>query len=390
VIERWAEAAGVISATAWVYLLFGRGAFWRVRDQAHACEPAVSTGLVAAIIPARNEAAVVDQAIASLLGQDYTGDLAIFVVDDHSSDNTAAVARSAADRAGCSERVAVLQASRLQAGWTGKLWALSEGVKRASMLRPEYFLFTDADIVHARDNVAQLVARVRGGTGLLPEAEAFDLVSFMVKLRCVSFAERALIPAFVFFFFQLYPPNWIARSDRTTAGAAGGCILIRREMLSQIGGLARIRSELIDDCALAREVKRHGGRVWLGLSSTTHSIREYGSFNEIEKMISRTAYTQLRYSPILLAATLAALTIIYLLPPLLLLSGDKIAMGAGIFAWILMSLSFVPALRFYGRLPASAVLLPLIACLYMAATLHSAWLHWRGRGGAWKERVQAL
>lgn len=377
-LERWGEAAGLMSAGCWTYLLFARGGFWRVRDDAHSCRP-VPNGLVAAIVPARDEAAVVDQAVASLLEQDYDGELVIFVVDDHSSDDTATAARNAADRAGCSERLAVIQARPLERGWTGKLWALSEGVKRASLLRPDHFLFTDADIVHARDNVAQLVARAKTGS--------FDLVSYMVKLRCVSFAERALIPAFVYFFLQLYPPNWIMRSDRPTAGAAGGCILIRREMLSQIGGLAGIKSELIDDCALAREVKRRGGRVWLGLSGTTQSIREYGTIGQVVTMISRTAYTQLRYSPLLLAGTLLGLCVIYVLPPFLLLTGDRIANVAGVLAWLLMTISFVPMLRFYGRFPGSALLLPLIACVYMGATLQSAWLHWRGKGGAWKGRV---
>lgn len=358
---------GLTCAGIWIYVLTGRGGFWRVRDEAHSCQVAVQPRRVAAIIPARDEAAVIGRAVASLLDQDSVGELFVFVVDDHSSDGTADAARAAQD-----QRVVVLPAGRLPEGWTGKVWALSEGIKRASLLKPEYFLLTDADIVHASDNVSQLVARA--------ETEHFDLVSFMVKLRCRSFAERALIPAFVFLFFNLYPPNWVARGDRKTAAAAGGCILIRRDMLSKIGGLGSIKSELIDDCALARRVKRNGGRVWLGLTSTTHSIREYGTFTQVGNIISRTAYTQLNYSPLLLAGTVAALGVVFILPALLLRS------GAGVLAYGLMCLSFVPTLRFYRRSPLWALTLPLVALFYMAATVHSAWLHWRGRGGEWKGR----
>jgi len=371
--------AGIVSLAAWLYILRGRGGFWLVQDQAQSCDAPAPPRPVAAVIPARDEAAVIGPAVSSLLAQEYSGELSIFVVDDHSSDGTASVARAAADQQGASERLAVWPATPLRAGWTGKLWALSEGVRRASLLDPDYLLLTDADIVHAPDNLAQLVARA--------EAGGYDLVSFMVKLRCGTLPEKALIPAFVFFFLNLYPPRWIDRSDRATAGAAGGCILIRAETLTRIGGLAAIRGELIDDCALARQVKRNGGRIWSGLTSATHSIREYQSFGQIERMIARTAYTQLGYSPLLLARTLAGLTVVFLAPPLLVFAGPGWSRLAGLLAWALMALSFVPTLRFYGRSPAWAVTLPLIALFYIAATLHSAWLHWRGRGGAWKGRV---
>jgi hopene-associated glycosyltransferase HpnB len=365
--------AGALSAASWIYFLAGRGRFWKVRDDAHSCPIPPPARRVAVVIPARNEAGVISEAVASLLAQDYAREPAVFVVDDHSSDATAQVAR-------CLKRVTVLHASRLPQGWTGKLWALSEGVKRASKLRPEFFLFTDADIVHAGDNLSQLIARAESGR--------YDLVSLMVNLRCQSLAERAVIPAFVYFFFSMYPPSWIARPDKSTAGAAGGCILIRREMLSRMGGLQAISGELIDDCALARQVKRKGGRVWLGLTSATRSVREYGTFRDIEKMVSRTAYTQLNHSPLLLVGTLAGLALVFLTPPILIVTGDRLVVGLGLLAWTMMAISFLPILRFYDRSPIWAIALPFIAVLYMSATLHSAGLHYTGRGGEWKGRVR--
>ena len=237
---------------------------------------------VSAIVPARNEAAVVGRALESLSRQQFSGRLQIVVVDDDSEDATAEIALRYAT---------VIRGTSLAEGWTGKLWALSQGIAHGGA--PDYFLLTDADVVHAPENLAGLVARAEG--------EGYDLVSYMAELRCQSLAERALIPAFVFFFFLLYPPAWIRDPRRATAGAAGGCILIRREMLERIGGIASIRSELIDDCALARAVKRAGGRVWLGPSRSVESIREYGTFGEVARMISRTAFTQLRYSTAILA-----------------------------------------------------------------------------------------
>ena len=263
-------------------------------------------------------------------------------------------------------------------GWTGKLWAISEGLKHAAGFEPDYILLTDADIVHSRDNVAGLVARAEAGD--------LDLVSYMVKLQCQTLAEHALIPAFVFFFFKLYPPLWVARRDRSTAGAAGGCILIRPQALARIGGIAAIRGELIDDCALARAVKQ-GGNIWMGLTEETRSIRDYATFGEIWRMISRTAFTQLHHSIWLLAGTILAMAVIYLAPPLLILTGDRIAAVCGMAAWILMIVSYVPTLRFYRRSVAWAPVLPLIALFYMIATFDSAIRYWTGRGGLWKGRV---
>jgi len=270
----------------------------------------------------------------------------------------------------------VLPGAPLPEGWTGKLWAAAQGVEEAGRFSPEYLLLTDADIVHAPDVVARLVARAEEG--------AYDLVSWMVALRCVSLAERALIPAFVFFFLLLYPPAWIRNPRFRTAGAAGGCMLIRRRTLDRIGGLARIRGELIDDCALARAVKDAGWRVWLGLSAESRSIREYGSFGEIGRMISRTAFTQLRHSLVLLAATLAGLALTFFAPPVAAVRGSL----TGLAAWALMAAMYAPALRLYGRSLLWAPLLPLVAMFYAGATIHSAWAWMRGAGGMWKGRSQ--
>jgi hopene-associated glycosyltransferase HpnB len=366
------ELVGAASLGVWIYLLFGRGGFWRVGVSTFPKLGVVPAKSVVAVIPARNEEAVVGRAIASLLRQHYTGSLRIILVDDHSTDATIAVA-------GTHERLSIVEAGPLPEGWTGKLWAISEGLKTAVSLEPDFLLLTDADIVHASDCVAGLVARA--------EADGLDLASYMVKLQCRTLAERALIPAFVFFFLKIYPPSWIVRHDRKTAGAAGGCILIRPSALARIGGIAAIGGELIDDCALARRVKQ-GGSIWMGLTGETYSIRDYATFGEILRMISRSAFTQLRHSILLLAGTILAMALIYLAPPLLVLSGDRIAAVSGMTAWILMSISYLPTLRFYGRSMVWSLALPLIAAFYLTATVDSAIRYWTGRGGLWKDRVQ--
>ena len=364
------ELIGVLSLASWIYLVFARGGFWRMHESP---EPKAGshTRSVAVVIPARNEEAVIGRAIASLLAQDYLGSLHVYLVDDHSTDATVSAA-------GVHDPLTIIKAGPLPKGWTGKVWALSEGLKHAQARKPDYFLLTDADIVHAPGNIAGLVARA--------EAEDLDLVSYMVMLRCRTLAERLCIPAFLFFFFKLYPPRWIARRDLVTAGAAGGCILIRPSALARIGGIAAIRGELIDDCALARAVKQTGA-IWLGLASETQSIREYTTFGEIHRMIARTAFTQLHYSAILLAGTIAAMSIIYLAPLLLILTRDPVSIACAALAWLLMTISYLPALRFYHCSPAWALLLPLIALFYMIATVDSAIRYWTGRGGLWRGRA---
>jgi hopene-associated glycosyltransferase HpnB len=341
----------------WLYLVFGRKRFWLVKLP-HPLPAPTTRSTVCAVIPARNEAEVVGRSIGSLAASQYP--LKIFLVDDHSTDDTAGAA-------GNHENLTIVQSQPLPPGWTGKLWAVSQGIEAASRELPDYLLLTDADIEHAPDNLMQLVARA--------EAGGFDMVSLMVKLRCESLAERVLIPAFVFFFFKLYPPG------PDTRGAAGGCILIRRTALERIGGIARIRGELIDDCALAREVRKSGGKLWLGVTQTTHSIRPYPHWSDVEHMIARTAFTQLGYSFWMLLGAVAGMIVTYLLPPLMLFTRHPYG------AYALMIITYVPILRFYRQSVFWAPLLPLIALFYTCATVHSAILYWRGKGGQWKGRV---
>jgi hopene-associated glycosyltransferase HpnB len=369
---------GAATAAIWLYLILCRGGFWRVRPEPAPGPPPPCS--VTAVIPARDEAEVVGRAVASLLAQHHPGPLRIVLVDDHSSDGTAAVAKTAAEGGGAAERLTVIAAEALPAGWTGKLWAVSQGIEIAHRSGPDYLLLTDADIVHAPNNVAELVARAEHG--------GYDLVSLMVRLHCRGFWERLLIPAFVFFFFKLYPPRWIADPNRATAGAAGGCMLVRPAALDRIGGIAAIRGEIIDDCALALRVKS-AGRVWLGASEDTISIREYGGWRGIWDMIARCAFAQLGYSGFALAGTVAGMCLVYLAPPLLLVFGSTAAQALGAAAWIGMSLAYLPTLRLY-RCPAVLVpTLPLAGLFYSAATIGSAILFWRGRGGGWKGRFQA-
>jgi hopene-associated glycosyltransferase HpnB len=389
-----ATAAGVIGGTAvlvdaiaavplliWIYLLAGRGAFWRVsKGLAREIPQITPLKHVVAVIPARNEAGYIGETIASLLQQDFPAPLHIVVVDDGSSDGTAELACAAAQRAGKCGQLTVIKGEPLPAGWTGKLWAVAQGVTYVETLEPDYLLLTDADIRHGRYSVAGLVGTAESGR--------YDLASYMVKLTCSTTAEKALIPAFVFFFLKLYPPVWIRSEKSKTAGAAGGCILIRVTALRRIGGIAAIRHEMIDDCALARAVKHSGGRIWMGLTDETDSTRSYGDFAEIGRMISRTAFNQLRHSRLLLATAVIGLFFTYLLPPLLLFTHRGIPSMLGATAWLLMSFSYLPIVRFYRRSSGWAFALPLIAAFYLGATIHSAVQYWRGQGGQWKGRFQ--
>jgi hopene-associated glycosyltransferase HpnB len=369
-----------LSLAVWVYLLLGRGFFWLARTAAP-LPPPVRWPTVVAVVPARNEAAVIGEAVSSLLRQDYPGRFSLMLVDDQSDDGTASVARAAAASAGANDRLSVVAARPLPPGWTGKLWALAEGVRHVELSgeEPELLLFTDADIRHHAANLAELVARLEG--------EKRDLVSLMVRLRCRSFAERFLIPAFVFFFAMLYPFAWSNDPKSGTAAAAGGCVLLRFATYRRIGGLAAIQGALIDDCALAQAVKRKGGSLWLGLTRETESLRAYPRIADVWRMVARTAFTQLRYSPLLLVGTVLGLAVTYLVPVALVFTGGVPAALAGM-AWAAMALAYLPMLRFYGLGPFWAPLLPAIAFVYLAATVDSARRHWRGVGGEWKGRVQ--
>ena len=377
--------AGLITGAAclaiWAYLLLLHGGFWRVwRLQAPMLPPSTVDGALAVVIPARDEADNIAAAVRSLLEQQFVKQVHVVVVYDHSSDGTAQVARQSAQGCDRQDSLTVITGSALPAGWTGKLWAVQQGIHEALKLNPQFLLLTDADIVHFPDNIATLVSIAQTGN--------YDLASFMVKLHCRSFAERLLIPPFVFFFFLLFPPNWIRAAKRTTAGAAGGCMLIRPAALQRAGGIASIRSEVIDDCALAKAVKRSGGKVWLGLTHTTRSGRAYGRFAEIERMIARTAFNQLRHSTLLLIGAILGLIVTYFVPLLLVFSGNEPLAALGLVSWLLMAVAYLPMVRFYELNPLWSFTLPLAACFYMAATIHSALKFWAGRGGEWKGRAQ--
>jgi len=372
---------GTLCLAAWLYLLLFHGRFWQVSrlrndDTVHS---SVLAAKVAVIIAARNEAPNIGRALRSLLTQSCDNNLHIYLVDDNSTDGTSDAARATIaenERA----RVHIIPGRPLPPGWTGKLWAVQQGVDAAMQLAPEFLLLTDADVEQAPGNVATLVS--------IAESQGYDLVSFMVKLHCRSFPEKLLIPAFVFFFFMLYPPLWIRSIKRRTAGAAGGCILIRPPSLALAGGIAAIRSEVIDDCALARAVKRSGGRVWLGVTAATHSFRPYQSFGEIERMIARTAFNQLRHSVLLLAGAMLGMVLLYVLPFPLLFTRDLRLVALGMGACVVMVATYLPMVRFYGLRLTWALTLPLSAIFYMVATLDSAMKFWRGRGGEWKGRSQ--
>lgn len=361
---------------AWIYLLGFRGDFWRARQRDDLDEPAEPPAWphVVAVVPARNEADVVGQAIGSLRRQDYPGSFRIIVVDDNSEDGTADAARGVEG----THPQEVVAGTPLAEGWTGKLWAQSQGVARAASSAPTYILFTDADISHERTNLRRLVARA--------EAGQLALTSLMARLMVRSGWERLLIPAFVFFFQMLFPFAWVNDPARPTAAAAGGCMLVRREVLERAGGLVAIRDNIIDDCALARLVKRHGP-IWIGLTRRVQSLRPYAGLGDIGRMVSRSAYAQLEFSPLLLAGALVGLTIVFVAPPLLWLIPGRSQLLA-LLAWAIMAMAMQPTLRIYRLWGVWALTLPFAAGLYGAFMLWSAIQHWRGRGGQWKGRIQ--
>ncbi len=377
------EVSAALSLAIWLYLVFARGAFWLCaeRDAWTPAQPS-SWPRVAMVIPARNEAAGIGDCITSLLRQDYPGEWSIILVDDDSTDGTADVARRAAAVADGGTRLQVITGRPLPAGWTGKLWAVKQGVDAAqdSAQRPDYLLLTDADIVYEAGVLANLVAHA--------QSEGLVLTSLMVKLRCESFAERSLIPAFIFFFQMLYPFSWVNRPAHEIAAAAGGCMLVRTDILRQAGGIESIRGALIDDCALAKVMKAHGP-IWLGLTQRVHSTRPYPDVAEIRRMVARSAYAQLHYSPLLLLGTVVGMALAYFAPPLLAIFTGGIPQILGLTTWGLMAIAFQPTLRLYGVSPLWGLALPVIALCYMLFTLDSALQFARGKGGRWKGRIQA-
>jgi hopene-associated glycosyltransferase HpnB len=370
-----------IPLAVWVYLLMARGYFWRVSEDNLGPKRLEDWPRVVAIVPARNEAPTISQAVSSLAKQNYPGEFSIIVVDDQSEDGTAALAQQAANESGASQRVKIHVASPLAPGWTGKLWALNEGMQSAVNYSAEFFWFTDADIEHAPDTLQRLVSRA--------EKESLDLASLMVLLRAKTLPERLLIPPFLYFFLMLYPPRWIADPNASTAGAAGGCILLRRNVLAPIGGMASIRGEVIDDCALARAVKGRGGKIWMGLTRASVSLRSYGTFAEIRDLIARTAFTQLHYSFLLLIVALIGLFATYLLPWIAFFTLDDPGWLLASTAISIMTATYGATVRFYGLPWLWALTLPFAAVFYGYATFLSALRYWLGRGAQWKGRAQA-
>ncbi|MFI4934117.1 MAG: glycosyltransferase [Caulobacterales bacterium] len=381
---RFEVAIAAVSFAAWLYLLAGRGFFWlcRERDDRDLPPEPARWPTVTAVVPARNEADVIETSIASLLTQDYPGDFHVVLVDDASDDATGWRAMEAAQSVHARGRLTVIRGRLLQSGWTGKLWAVNQGVEEAALIgAPDYLLITDADIAHAPGTLRRLVTRA--------EAGQLALVSLMAKLSVATGPERLLIPAFVFFFDMLYPFAWVNDPKRRTAAAAGGCMLVRREALEAAGGIGAIRGEIIDDCALAGRLKAQGP-VWLGLTESAVSLRPYASLAEIGQMVSRSAYAQLRYSPLLLAGTVAGMALVYLAPPIVAIAASGPARWLALAAWLIMAVAFQPILRLYRRSPLWGLALPLIGAIYTAFTVNSAVQVWAGRGGMWKGRAQAL
>ena len=374
--------AAALSVVIWLYLLFFRGGFWRADQRLG--EAAAHVGDwpdIAVIVPARNEAPLIGRTMSALLAQDYPGRYDVALIDDGSDDGTAAAARAVE---GADQRLTIILSTPPPAGWTGKLWALAAGIDHAAGTLPgaRYLLFSDADIEHHPATLRLLAAKA--------EAERLDLVSLMALLSCKTPWERLLAPAFVYFFQKLYPFPWVNDPAHPAAAAAGGCVLVRRDALAAAGGIAAISDALIDDCALARLIKRQGA-IWLGLAETTFSIRPHDGLKDIWTMVARTAFTQLHYSPVLLAAAVAGMAVIYMAPPAALAGGllaaDGVLAGLGLAGCLLMAAAYGPTLELYRQPLAAAALLPIAALLYSAMTIDSAFRHWRGRGARWKGRT---
>ncbi|KPI28514.1 hopene-associated glycosyltransferase HpnB [Actinobacteria bacterium OV320] len=373
-----------VTLAAWAWLLLCQGFFWRTDVRLPARVEPREWPSVCVVVPERDEAAVLPASLPSLLAQDYPGRAEIFLVDDGSTDGTGELARALARQRG-GLPLTVDSPGEPPAGWTGKLWAVRHGIGLARAREPEYLLLTDADIAHGPDSLRELVAAARTG--------GFDVVSQMARLRVESLWERLVVPAFVYFFAQLYPFRRIGRRGARTAAAAGGCVLLRTDAAERARIPDAIRHAVIDDVALARAVKGAGGHVWLGLADRVDSVRPYPMLHDLWRMVSRSAYAQLRHSPLLLTGTVLGLALVYLVPPLALFGGLAAGSGAtavlGGLAWLVMAGTYVPMLRYYRQPLWLAPLLPFTAFLYLLMTVDSAVQHYRGRGAAWKGRTYA-
>lgn len=376
------------SFLAWLYLCFCHGRFWlgseRLADDG--ADPLAWPDVVA-VVPARDEADVVARAVGSLLRQEYPGRFRVILVDDESRDDTAANARGVADPLA---RLTVCSTPPRPSGWVGKMWAVHTGVEEARRVCSDatYLLLTDADVEHSPRNLVRLVRHA--------ESRGFALTSLMVKLDASRGWSRLLIPAFVYFFAQLYPFPRVNDPEARTAGAAGGCMLVRRDALDRIGGIETLRGEVIDDCALGRAMKTKAGPIWLGLTTTEHSIRPYEGLGEVWAMVARSAYTQLGYRPLFALGTVLGLGLLFVVPLLAALggpaAGDWTVGLLGWAAWGVMAATFLPTVHLYRQGAVASLwswALPLAGILYGAMTLDSVWRHHTGRGAEWKGRVGA-
>ncbi|MEV5313868.1 glycosyltransferase [Streptomyces sp. NPDC052610] len=377
----WTAAGSLV---AWLWLLLGQGFFWRTDVRLPPRRDPGDWPSVCVVVPARDEAAVLPVSLPSLLAQDYPGRAEVFLVDDGSTDGTGELARDLSRRLG-GLPLTVVSPGEPPAGWTGKLWAVRHGIGEARARGPEYLLLTDADIAHEPDSLRTLVAAARTG--------GFDVVSQMARLRVESLWERLVVPAFVYFFAQLYPFRRIGRRGARTAAAAGGCVLLRSEAAERARIPDSIRHAVIDDVALARAVRGSGGHIWLGLAERVDSVRPYPRLHDLWRMVSRSAYAQLRHNPLLLLGTVAGLALVYLVPPAAVTAGavvgDTAAAVLGGLAWLVMAGTYLPMLRYYRQPWWLAPLLPFTAFLYLLMTVDSAVQHYRGRGAAWKGRTYA-
>lgn len=373
-----------LSLIIWLFLWLFWGNFWRGDQRLDPDTKDIAAfPRVCAIVPARDEAEAIAASLTSLLQQNYSGEFSVILVDDNSSDRTSEIAQATANNLGKEHQLSIIAGKPLAPGWKGKLWAMAQGVEFAQAQAPDYILFTDADIQHAPDNLAQLVTKA--------QTDQIALVSLMVLLRCQSFWEKLLIPAFVFFFQKLYPFPWVNDPHKSIAAAAGGCVLISNQGLTNLGGITAIKDALIDDCTLAQAIKSQENKIWLGLTETTISLRGYDNLKVIWDTIARTAYTQLNYSPLLLIGTLIGMTVVYLVAPIFLIIGilnsNWLVVALCALTWIIMFRVYLPTIKLYQLSPIWALFLPAIAFLYTLMTLDSAIKYYQGQGGAWKGRT---
>jgi hopene-associated glycosyltransferase HpnB len=372
----------IVAVGIWTYLLLFRGFFWREAPHEAPALALESWPEVTVVTPARNEADVVGQSMAALLAQDYPGVIHIVLVDDDSTDGTAEAAERAAAKSQTRHKLTVVKNTALAPGWTGKMWAVNRGLSEAERLAPDakYVLLTDADILHERNSIRQLVSRAEQG--------GFKMVTLMARLKTETLAERALIPAYIFYFQKLYPFSWVRDAGNKTAGAAGGCMLVDRAALNGIGGIAAIRSALIDDCALGKAIKTQGP-IWLGLADGVASLRGYPKWGDVWMLIARSAFTQLGFSAAMLLVSTVMMLATYVLPLALVLFAEGPARLLGAVAFVAMVFAYQPTLRYHRLSALWALAMPLVASFYTAATIDSALRYWSGRGGQWKGRIQA-